>query len=361
MKRHLHNALLRWYDESGRDLPWRRTRAPYCVWVAEVMLQQTQVDRVVDYYRRFLKRFPTVTALSRARWPELLARWRGLGYYGRARNMLKAAKAIVAEHRGRFPRTVEGLEALPGIGPYTARAVAVFAYEADHLVLDTNTKRVLGRALGLAGDDIKERLMAAQARIVPKGKAWPFHQALMDLGATICAARDPRCGACPLKRGCTFRKVQPQKPDAQSIKNSRRVTCHVSRVTDIAVAVIHRRGKILIAKRPAGHLKGCWEFPGGKRERGEDWRHCLKREVREELGCEVAVRPHDWEELHHYKDRSVRIRFHRCSILRGEPTPNDCQQLKWVDPAALPRHRFLPANARVVDKLARARWVDPHA
>ncbi len=363
--RSFQRRLLNWFAREGRDLPWRRTRNPYRVWVSEVMLQQTQVDRVIDFYHRFLKRFPTVTKLARAEWEEVLECWRGLGYYGRARNMMKTAQAVAIDHRGRFPRTAEALEELPGIGPYTARSISVFAFEQDHLVLDTNTSRVIGRVFGFCEEKLKLRdaLMQHADAFVPKGKAWPFHQGLMDLGATICTAKLPQCECCPMANICTFLEIRDTKPEIRNRKlktTAKRITCHVSRVTEVAAAVIHREGKILVTNRPRGHLKGYWEFPGGKRERGEDWRHCLKREIREELGIEVAVRPHDWKETYAYPDRTVHTRFHRCSILTGDPTPQEGQRIRWVTPETLTTLRFPPADRTIVKALSQARFVDPH-
>jgi A/G-specific adenine glycosylase len=351
------SPLLRWFSRCGRDLPWRATRDPYAIWVSEIMLQQTQVDRVEDYYRRFLERFPTVHALSKARWPQVLAAWRGLGYYRRARNMMRAAKAVVAEHGGSFPATAATLEELPGIGPYTSRAVAVFAYEHDELVIDTNVARVLSRILGIESDDIPEKLMRQKDAIVPRGKAWVLHQALMDLGATICSAAAPACGSCPLRKVCRLRPKLEKSVRTREQRPSRATDLPL---VDVAAGIVHRGGKILIARRPRGHLAGFWEFPGGKKEPRESWRACLKREIQEELGIEVAVRPHDWEEIHPYEDRAVRIRFHRCSILRGSPAAREGQKFKWVLPAELPRHRFAPADRRIIAEIATTRFVDPH-
>jgi A/G-specific adenine glycosylase len=353
--------LLRWYARVGRDLPWRHTRDPYRIWISEIMLQQTQVDRVITYYERFLAKFPNVESLAKARWPQVLSVWRGLGYYRRARNLMRTAKILAHDYGSCSPDTVEGLEELPGIGPYTARAIAVFAFEQDELVLDTNVRRVLARIIGIAAQNADTELRKRATSIVPHGKAWRFHQALMDLGATICSATAPSCPTCPLRKHCAHAKdVTVSVSKKMRVRASAAAHPPLPRI-DVAAGIIYRRGKILITRRPSGHLKGFWEFPGGKREAREDWRACLKREFKEELGIEVAVRPHDWEEIYAYPDRCVRIRFHRCSILRGAPEGNEGQHLRWVVPSDLPKHRFPLANERVVKALIKTRFVDPQA
>jgi A/G-specific adenine glycosylase len=190
--------LLAWYRRAARDLPWRGTRNPYAILVSEFMLQQTQVSRVLDFYPRFLKRFPTIDALARSRRGAVMEAWDGLGYYARARNLHALAKHVVRRHDGTLPDQPEDLLTLPGVGRYTAGAVACFAYEQPVPAVDTNVKRVLGRAF--APKDVWE----FAATITPRnGKtAWKFNQALMELGALICPARNPKCPECPVRSEC---------------------------------------------------------------------------------------------------------------------------------------------------------------
>jgi A/G-specific adenine glycosylase len=193
-------VVLAWYRRGGRDLAWRRTRDPYAILVSEVMLQQTQVARVVPAYRRFLTRFPTLRSLARASLGDVLRLWSGLGYNRRARDLHRVARA----HKGRLPRDVAGLDALPGVGPYTAAAVACFAYGEATAFAETNIRRVLGRALiGRTATSAEAREL--DERLMSRRTPAPWHHALMDIGATFCVALRPRCQACPLARACVFR------------------------------------------------------------------------------------------------------------------------------------------------------------
>jgi A/G-specific adenine glycosylase len=200
--------LIRWFEANARDLPWRRTRDPYRILVSEVMLQQTQVDRVRDYYGRFVSRYPTVQDLAAAPRAGVMEGWEGLGYYNRARNLHKAAKQIVRRHGGTFPRSAEDVRALPGVGGYTAGAVLSFAFNEPAPVLDTNVRRVLARAfLGRAPrkDAAEERRLAElNLALIPEGKAWEFNQGVMELGAVICSARKPACARCMVSDLCRF-------------------------------------------------------------------------------------------------------------------------------------------------------------
>lgn len=205
-RRRFRAKLVRWFRRHGRDLPWRRTRDPYRVLVSEMMLQQTQVGRVVDYYARFLGQFPTLEALAAAPPARVREAWSGLGYYRRAANLHQLARVVVADHGGTIPADPDALRRLPGVGPYTAGAVASFAYERAAPAVDTNVARVLRRsfhprAAGVAG---QRRLRDTAAGFVRRSgpSAWTFNQALMELGALVCTARVARCGACPVRREC---------------------------------------------------------------------------------------------------------------------------------------------------------------
>ncbi len=202
------SRLVRWFARNARDLPWRRTRDPYEILVSEVMLQQTQVDRVKEYYGRFLRRYPTVQDLAGAPRAGVMEEWAGLGYYNRARNLHKAARQIVRRHGGEFPRQAEDVQALPGVGGYTAGAVLSFAYHEPAPVLDTNVRRVLARVfLGRpprknAAED--RRLAELNLALIPQGKVWEFNQAVMEFGAVVCTARNPRCPSCLVRGLCRF-------------------------------------------------------------------------------------------------------------------------------------------------------------
>jgi A/G-specific adenine glycosylase len=201
--RAFQRRLIEWYQRHGRDLPWRRTRDPYSILVSEIMLQQTQVQRAMLYYEKFLQRYPTVEDLARADEPAVRETWEGLGYYARARNLHRTSQKIVDEYDGRFPKDPEQLATLPGIGPYTAGAVASFAFRRDAAILDTNAARVLSRFFALRPEQQTLRFLWNVAhQVTPAGKAYIFNQAIMDIGATICIARTPRCSACPLRPVC---------------------------------------------------------------------------------------------------------------------------------------------------------------
>ena len=206
-----HDALLGWWAERRRDLPWRQTRDPWEVLVCEVMAQQTQVARVAERWRPFLDRYPTPAALAAAPVAEVVRWWTGMGYNRRALNLHRCAQAVVANHDGRLPDALDALLALPGIGPYTARAVLAFAFERDHGVVDTNTARVLARWEGhrLRAKDAQ----AAADAVVPPGEAWAWNQAMLDLGASVCTRRAPRCDRCPLADGCSWAVAGWPLPD----------------------------------------------------------------------------------------------------------------------------------------------------
>jgi A/G-specific adenine glycosylase len=200
--------LLRWFQKNGRDLPWRRTRDPYKILVSEVMLQQTQVERVRGYYGRFLREYPTIQDLASANPARVRDSWDGLGYYARARNLHAAARKVVGEHEGRFPRDLREVMSLPGVGRYTAGAVLSFAYGESAPTLDTNVRRVLGRIFvrrrASRPAATERRLWALAEAVIPAGEAWAFNQALMDFGATVCSARNPRCIECPIRQMCAY-------------------------------------------------------------------------------------------------------------------------------------------------------------
>lgn len=255
--RAVQQRLLRWFDRHRRDLPWRRTRDPYRVWLAEAMLQQTRVAVVIPYYQRFLRAFPTVDKLARARAERVLRLWAGLGYYQRARHLYQAAQKILRAHGGRFPRTLEAAEALPGIGPYTARAILSIAYGKPVAVVDGNVARVLVRLFRLTQTEVEDRtgLQPLADRLVARQRPGDFNQALMELGSTICLPRIPRCPVCPLQKVCGARQagVEQRIPRRRPQRARSRVT--------LCVLVVRRNGRLLLVREPRGLFSGLWHFP----------------------------------------------------------------------------------------------------
>ncbi|HEX4964881.1 MAG TPA: A/G-specific adenine glycosylase [Thermoanaerobaculia bacterium] len=251
--------LLAWFDLHRRDLPWRRTDDPYRIWLSEVMLQQTRVETVLPFYNRFLERFPTVHDLAEAETEEVLALWSGLGYYRRARQLHAAARKIA--ELGAFPSTVEGLLALPGIGAYTAAAVASIAFGVVSPVMDGNVERVLSRCLALEEDPksggARRQLLAAAAELLDPARPGDSNQALMELGATLCSPRRPKCLLCPLRSGC--RAAREGDPELYPVGRAKREGERHRLVT----AVVEKDGGVLLFRRPEDStlLAGIWELP----------------------------------------------------------------------------------------------------
>jgi A/G-specific adenine glycosylase len=253
--------VVAWQREHGRHaLPWQNTRDPYRIWVSEIMLQQTQVSTVIPYYERFMTRFPTVAALADASLDDVLAHWAGLGYYSRGRNLHRAAIVVRDEHGGRFPRTIEDIEALPGIGRSTAAAIAVFAYGARHAILDGNVKRLLARHRGIRGyageTAVARELWGRAEELLPLVEVEAYTQGLMDLGATVCTRHKPRCAACPVAGDCVARRKRLS--DGIPAPRPRKELPHRHTV----MLVLARGREVLLEKRPApGIWGGLWSFP----------------------------------------------------------------------------------------------------
>jgi A/G-specific adenine glycosylase len=261
-------ALLRWYDQHRRDLPWRETRDPYRIWLSEIMLQQTRVAAVLDHYRAFLERYPDVQALAAATEDDVLAAWSGLGYYRRARMLHRCAQQIAEQHGGRFPRNSEALLALPGIGRYTAAAIASIAFAEPAAVVDGNVERVLQRFTGmnLTTPQIWKHAQALLARSRPGD----FNQAMMELGATVCVPREPRCTMCPVRKWCVVQQSAPgaNRAPTRTITMERRAsppgTPPTRQVKKTIWCVLNQRNsRIRLVQRPkkASLMAGMWELP----------------------------------------------------------------------------------------------------
>ncbi|HVT59968.1 MAG TPA: A/G-specific adenine glycosylase [Thermoanaerobaculia bacterium] len=321
------DRLLAWYDRHRRDLPWRRSRDPYCIWLSEVMLQQTRVEAVVPFYERFVARFPTVEELARAPLDEVLALWSGLGYYRRARQLHAAAQRVAAA--GGFPRTYEGLLDLPGIGPYTAAAVASIAFGAAIPVLDGNVARVLSRVLAQAGDPsgrtARRRLLAAAAGLLVAGRAGDSNQALMELGATLCLPRQPRCPRCPLRGGClgALEGAPERYPAARRRRRPERLR--------LLVAVVERQGRVLLFRRPdaSAVLAGTWELPWVEWGGGEE----AARALADKYGGVWRLGAAAGEVRHGITYRDLAVAVHRAE-LEGSGEVREGAEAAWVDALA---------------------------
>jgi A/G-specific adenine glycosylase len=279
--RAIRRKLLGFYDRSHRDLPWRRTEDPYRIWISEVMLQQTRVEAVIPYYERWLARFPTVQALAEAPPDDVLKAWEGLGYYSRARNLQRAARIVAEELDGRLPREPDALRALPGVGEYTAGAVASIAYDVRVPAVDGNVRRVLARLLDEPTPSAA-LLRRTAAALVPARRAGDFNQALMELGATLCTPTNPACARCPIARHCLARTrgTQAERPTP-------RPRAAVP-TFDLATAlVLDARGRVLLVRRPdGGLLAGLWSFPAADLD-GSD----VESAVRAAADAGVPVEP----------------------------------------------------------------------
>lgn len=347
----IQQALLAWYAAGARDLPWRRSRDPYAIWVSEIMLQQTQVETVRPYYERFLRRFPTVERLARARLDTVLKLWEGLGYYSRARNMHSAARQIVTRYDGQLPRTKDELLSLPGIGNYTAGAIASIAFGGREPVVDGNVTRVLCRLFRIrtepSQNETRKQLWQLAEALLPTKRVGDFNQALMELGSEVCLPRKPLCADCPLREVC-----QAKQHGEQALIPARKPRKSIPSYTVVVGVIYDRCGRVLIDKRkPEGLLGGLWEFPGGKQEPGESLETALQREVREELGIRIQIiRPLIVVD-HAYSHFRIRLHAFECRHVSGTPRCISCSEAKWIAPASLKRYAFPAANSKIIAAL----------
>jgi len=288
-KEKIQKNLLCWFNKKGRDLPWRKTRDPYAIWVSEIMLQQTQVATVIPYYQRFLKSYPTIRHLAKADLSKVLKLWEGLGYYSRARNLHRASNVVLNHFQGKIPDDLKDLLGLPGIGRYTAGAILSIAFNKEAPILDGNVKRVLSRLLAISEDQKKTEglLWKLSESLIPKGRANSFNQAIMDLGAVICTPEDPHCPRCPLRHLCKGKASgEPTKYPSKKVRKK------IPRITAVS-AVIQRNGRVLLNHRPPrGLLGGLWEFPNWRNEekRRLRLRFRLKNHIKKEMGINAEVK-----------------------------------------------------------------------
>jgi A/G-specific adenine glycosylase len=341
----LREALLAWYRANRRDLPWRAGEGeavdPYRVWLSEVMLQQTRVETVIRYYERWLERFPTLAALADAPLDDVLKAWEGLGYYSRARNFHRAVREVRDRHGGEVPDDPAAFAALPGVGRYTAGAVMSIAFGQAMPIVDGNVRRVVARWTD-DPDPSPAALWEMASRLAPGPTPGELNQALMELGATLCAPRKPRCAACPAYRLCRARiaGTQEERPAPKQAKPLPH--------EDTAVAVVERDGRLLLVRRPANaRLGGMWAFPWAVRHRGEGVGPAAERAVREGLGMEVRAGAEVGAVKHVFTH--VRATYHAvlCRAIGGDPLPLAYDAWTWAAPHEITAYALPVAQQRI--------------
>ncbi|MDE3000894.1 MAG: A/G-specific adenine glycosylase [Gemmatimonadota bacterium] len=349
----IKRRLLAWYRREKRDLPWRDTDNPYHVLLSEFMLQQTQVDTVIPYYRRFLRDFPTVHALASTPRDRVLKAWEGLGYYTRARNLHRTAQYIVDRFDGAVPDAYDDLASLPGLGPYTTAAVLSIAYDRDYAVLDGNVIRVLCRLFGIQDDTRQTRTRANLQKLADnllhRGDAGEYNQAIMELGATVCRPRAPRCGTCPVNGQCAA--LRADTVESLPVRAPGKPRPHYL----MGVGIVSRNDTVLIVRRPEnGLLGGLWEFPSARKMVKESLGETCIRAVREATGVHAAVRNRFRTVKHAFTHFSVTMHAFQCDYEGGEARAVTCSDVKWVAPGVLGDFAFSRANRKLIEFMERA-------
>lgn len=358
----LADKLLDWFASHQRPLPWREGYDPYAVWISEMMLQQTQMDRVVDYFERWMARFPDVASVAAAAEDDILKAWEGLGYYRRARAIHQAAKTMVAEHGGTVPDDDAAVRALPGVGPYTAGAIVSIAFNRPAPLVDANVERVFARIFDLDAPvkepETRRFIWDTAETLIPPGRAREFNQALMELGALVCG-KNPRCSACPITEHCEAHRL--------GIVHERPVPAKAAKIIPLEVAsgVLVHKGRVFIQKRPdSGVWAGLWEFPGGRLEPGETPETAVVREFAEETGYATRIQEKLAVIKHGYTNYRVTL---YCFLLGMEgaageekrPEPPAAPQLtaatdfQWATLKGMERLAFPAGHRKLIDRLNR--------
>jgi len=385
-KDRIQKDLLQWFKKNKRDLPWRKTRDPYAIWVSEIMLQQTQVNTALPYYQRFLKAFPTVCRLARADLSRVLKIWEGLGYYSRARNFHRASQIVLNHFHSRIPNNLEDLLSLPGIGRSTAGAILSFAFNKDAAILDGNARRVLSRLFAVPAADVPNSLSLRGAKqrsnpgkneiaarfwlamtckdhkllcigkplksktddllweisesLIPNGFSNPFNQALMDLGSMICTPKDPSCQECPLRGLCKGRLSG--EPERFPLRISKKKIPHVEAVC----GVIWKKGRALLEQRPpSGLLGGLWEFPNWKVEEKKRLRLMLRNYIQKEMGVGVEVNSPVGTFNQTFSHFKLTLHVYHCHIINGKGKG------RWVSVKNFPLFPMSRIHRRIANRL----------
>ena len=346
----LRQRLIRWYHKNQRQLPWRQTSDPFCIWVSEVMLQQTQVKTVVPYYLKFLDRFPDIASLAKADLQDVLKTWEGLGYYARARNLQRAAKIVLERYGGRVPAERQAFRTLPGVGPYIASAVLSIAYGLPYAVVDGNVKRVLSRLflidLPVNKTTTIKTFEQIAAKLLHTRRPGIFNQAIMELGAVVCRPLNPACDTCPLIKSCRAYHSQQVAGYPKRSRKKPVPTYH------IAVGVVYKKDRVLITRRKSeGLLGGLWEFPGGKIGDKENAQQACLREIKEEVNLIVEIDSFIGRVRHAYTHFKVVLEVFRCRYVSGRVRLNGPVDYRWIRLGEIDAYPFPKANLKFVPLL----------
>ncbi|MFM1918624.1 MAG: hypothetical protein RLZZ303_258 [Candidatus Hydrogenedentota bacterium] len=343
----IRRDLLRWYEREARDLPWRRTRDPYRIWISEIILQQTRVDQGLPYYERFVEAFPDVAALAAAPLDRVIKLWEGLGYYTRARNLHLAAQRVVAEHAGQLPQRAELLQLLPGVGRYTAAAIASIAFGERVAVVDGNVKRVLARLYNIEEciDDTAtdRRLWELANALVPRKAPGDFNQAMMELGARVCVPRRPDCESCPVAAHCAALRegVEAERPVRKAKAAPKQ--------KELAAAAVRRGEAYLLLRRPDdGLLGGLWEFPAFEMTQARAPGAFLEERCQRELGLAIKVGGLLGAVKHAYTHFKVSATLYACRHVSGEPAPEAHVEWAWVERDQLSAYALHKSQQKMV-------------
>ena len=364
----IQNSLLQWFRANGRYwIPWKLKKdgsipqlgesiSPYEIWIAEVMLQQTQLKVVIPYWEKWMKAFPTLTYLAEADLEHLLMIWQGLGYYSRANRIHQSSKILiefVGKNRDQdphsWPNEIEQWISLPGIGRSTAGSIISSAFDLPTPILDGNVKRILSRLLALERRTIKDdrKLWKFSSFLISKLSPRNFNQALMDLGAMICTPKKPSCSSCPLQNFC----IAHIKYDPDDFP--KKLMSKIKPLQEIGIGLVfNENGELLIDQRlESSSMGGMWEFPGGKKNSDESIEKTIERELNEELGIVVKVGAKLLSFEHTYTHKKLYFTVHICEWISGEPKPLVSQRLLWVSPERLHEFPFPAANAKIISGL----------
>lgn len=356
--RHFQKDLIGWYKKNQRRLPWRQTTDPYHIWVSEVMLQQTQVNKVLQYYSNFIRQYPDVQALATTDLQQVLKSWELLGYYARARHLHQAAQIVVEKFEGYVPSNYSQFRQLPGVGDYIAAAVTSLAFNKPYPVVDGNVKRMLARLFTINSpvnrSSSSQIFQQAVRHLFAKKNPAQFNQAMMELGALLCRPRQPQCDKCPVKIYCRAHATNKQHKFPTKVKRNEIPRHHIT------IAVIRKDGRLLITQRaPAGLLGGLWEFPGGKMKKGESAIAALRREIKEEVNIQIKIDEHLTRIKHAYSHFEIVMEVFLATYLSGTIKLRGAVDYRWISLSDIDKYPFPAANHKFFPLLRERLYTNP--